>query len=48
MFTEEITSIVLDVGSLQLRGGYSGEDTPRVQIPSQVGVSKQQSEDFQQ
>ena len=38
MFTEDITSIVLDMGSLTLRGGYSGEDTPRLVMSSQVGM----------
>lgn len=38
MFTEDITAIVVDPGSLTLRAGYSGEDAPRYVLPSQVGV----------
>jgi actin-related protein len=29
MFTEDITAIVMDLGSLTIRTGYSGEDTPK-------------------
>ena len=38
MFTEDITAIVIDVGSLTVRAGYSGEDTPKIVMPSQLGV----------
>ena len=38
MFTEDITAIVIDVGSLTVRAGYSGEDTPKIVMPSQWGV----------
>ncbi|KRX08954.1 hypothetical protein PPERSA_08157 [Pseudocohnilembus persalinus] len=38
MFTEDITAIVVDPGSLNLRAGYSGEDNPRIVSPSQVGI----------
>lgn len=34
MFTEDITAIVVDIGSLTARAGYSGEDTPRVVMSS--------------
>jgi len=34
MFTEDITAIVVDPGSLTIRAGYSGEDTPRMVMPS--------------
>ena len=37
MFTEDITAIVLDTGSLQFKSGYSGEDTPRVVMNSYYG-----------
>lgn len=37
MFTEDITAIVVDPGSLSIRAGYSGEDAPRLVMPSQVG-----------
>lgn len=29
---------MLDIGSHQIRGGYSGEDTPRMNTHSAVGV----------
>ncbi|EAR89738.2 actin (macronuclear) [Tetrahymena thermophila SB210] len=41
MFTEDITAIVVDPGSLSIRAGYSGEDTPRLVMPSQVGVREE-------
>lgn len=37
MFTEDITSIVIDPGSLNVRSGYSGEDNPRMVCTSYVG-----------
>ena len=37
MFTEDITSIVIDPGSLYFKSGYSGEDTPRVLCSSKFG-----------
>lgn len=37
MFTEDITAIVLDTGSLQFKSGYSGEDTPRIVMNSYYG-----------
>eukprot|EP01017_Pseudomicrothorax_dubius_P030902 TRINITY_DN388_c0_g6_i1.p1 TRINITY_DN388_c0_g6~~TRINITY_DN388_c0_g6_i1.p1 ORF type:complete len:406 (-),score=63.81 TRINITY_DN388_c0_g6_i1:36-1253(-) len=38
MYSEEITGLVIDLGSETTRGGYSGEDVPQVYIPSSVGV----------
>jgi len=32
MFTEDITAIVVDLGSQLVRAGYSGEDTPRIVV----------------
>ena len=29
MYSDEITGIVLDIGSSSCRAGYSGEDTPK-------------------
>jgi len=37
MLTEDITSVVVDIGSLNARAGYSGEDTPRIVMSSRVG-----------
>lgn len=35
---DDVSSIVFDIGSFNVRAGYSGEDCPRIVIPSQVGV----------
>jgi len=37
MFTEDITAIVIDTGSLSIRSGYSGEDTPHFVNSSLIG-----------
>lgn len=36
---DEITSLVIDIGSKYLRIGYSGNDRPSIVVPSWVGVS---------
>ena len=33
---------MLDIGSYHIRGGYSGEDTPRMSTPSLVGTIEQE------
>jgi actin-like protein 6A len=35
---DDVSSVVFDIGNFEMRAGYSGEDTPRSVIPSQVGV----------
>mmetsp|Transcript_33924 Transcript_33924/g.59133 ORF Transcript_33924/g.59133 Transcript_33924/m.59133 type:complete len:418 (+) Transcript_33924:44-1297(+) len=35
---DEVSGIVLDIGSFTTRAGYAGEDSPKVVIPSLVGV----------
>lgn len=35
---DDVSSIVFDIGSFNIRAGYSGEDCPRIVIPSQVGL----------
>jgi len=35
---DDVSSVVLDIGSYQTRAGYSGEDCPRSILPSVVGV----------
>jgi len=35
---DEVSAIVLDVGSHTCKGGYAGEDTPKAVFPSSVGV----------
>ena len=37
MFTDDITSIVVDCGSHHIRAGFSGEDTPKYFNESKVG-----------
>lgn len=41
MFTEDITAIVVDPGSLSMRAGYSGEENPRIVCPSQIAIREQ-------
>ena len=38
MYSEEITGIVLDIGSSSIRAGYSGDDTPKYVIASKSMV----------
>eukprot|EP00743_Colponemidia_sp_Colp-15_P003099 GILK01003349.1.p1 GENE.GILK01003349.1~~GILK01003349.1.p1 ORF type:complete len:426 (-),score=47.17 GILK01003349.1:181-1458(-) len=40
---DEVSAIVLDVGSATTRAGYAGEDTPKAVFPSCVGVFDQGS-----
>ena len=35
---DDVSSVVLDIGSFNVRAGYSGEDCPRSILPSYVGV----------
>ncbi|CDS35954.1 actin 6a [Echinococcus multilocularis] len=35
--SDEVGAIVLDLGSHTLRGGFAGEDTPKIDMPSYVG-----------
>lgn len=35
---DDVSSVVFDIGSYNIRTGYSGEDCPRSVIPSNVGV----------
>ena len=42
---DDVSSVVFDIGSYQVRSGYSGEDVPRSVLPSVVGV---QATDAQQ
>ena len=38
MFQQDLSSIVVDVGSLTTKAGFSGEDTPKYLLPSFVGT----------
>ena len=35
---DDVSSVVFDIGSFQVKSGYSGEDVPRCVLPSYVGV----------
>nr|CUU98560.1 hypothetical transcript [Hymenolepis microstoma] len=35
--SDEVGAIVLDLGSHTLRGGFAGEDTPKIDMPSSIG-----------
>lgn len=35
---DDVSSVVFDIGSYQVRSGYSGEDVPRCVVPSYIGV----------
>jgi len=37
---DEVGALVFDVGHWSFRAGYAGEDTPKADIPSSVGVSE--------
>ena len=37
MLSDEVISVVFDVGSLFVRAGFSGEDAPRYHSTSKVG-----------
>jgi len=39
MYGDEISAIVVDVGSTNTKAGYAGEDSPKAVIPSAVGAS---------
>ena len=41
---DDVSSIVLDIGSFNLWAGYSGEDMPRIVIPSHVGYISSKSD----
>ena len=37
MYSQDLSSVVLDLGSLNLRAGYAGQDAPVHVLPSWVG-----------
>jgi actin-like protein 6B len=41
LFVDEVGALVFDIGHYALRAGYAGEDSPKAQIPSVVGVLEQ-------
>lgn len=38
LFVDEVGALVFDIGHNTLRAGYAGEDSPKVDIPTTVGV----------
>ncbi|KAG1662258.1 Actin-like protein 6A [Nymphon striatum] len=43
LFSDEVGALVFDAGHYSFRVGYAGEDTPKAEIPSIVGVSQSTS-----
>ena len=41
VLVDEVGALVFDIGHYALRAGYAGEDSPKAQIPSVVGVLEQ-------
>ncbi len=35
---DEVGALVFDIGHYSFRGGYAGEDSPKTDIPTMVGV----------
>ena len=44
MYSQDLSSVVLDLGSLSIRAGYAGQDTPCHVLPSWVGLVDSQME----
>ena len=42
---DDVSSVVFDIGSFNVRSGYSGEDVPRCVVPSLVGVCPDNSKE---
>lgn len=40
--TDEVSALVVDIGTSSLRAGYAGDDTPKVVIPTSYGYHKVQ------
>ena len=38
VIVDEVGALVFDIGHYSLRAGYAGEDSPKAEIPSMVGV----------
>ncbi|XP_065844421.1 actin-like protein 6A [Oscarella lobularis] len=41
---DEVGALVFDFGSFSTRAGYAGEDTPKVDFPSSIGILQAQSQ----
>lgn len=38
--SDEVSALVLDIGSSTIRAGYAGDDTPKAVIPTQYGYKQ--------
>lgn len=38
---DEVGALVFDIGNYSIRAGYAGEDSPKAEIPSMIGVSEE-------
>lgn len=38
MISDEVGALVMDFGSYSVRAGYAGEDSPKVEFPSTIGM----------
>ena len=41
LFLDEVGALIFDIGHYALRAGYAGEDCPKFEVPSVVGVLEQ-------
>ena len=47
VYADEVSALVVDIGSSSLRAGYAGDDTPKAIIPTSYGYHiTPQEEDF--
>lgn len=41
VFADEISALVLDIGTSSIRAGYAGDDTPKAIIPTSYGYTEE-------
>lgn len=42
---DEVSALVLDIGSSTIRAGYAGDDTPKTVFPTTYGYAQQVTQD---
>lgn len=42
--TDEVSALVLDIGTSSIRAGYAGDDTPKAIIPTSYGYTEETSD----
>lgn len=42
---DEVSALVLDIGTSSIRAGYAGDDTPKAIIPTSYGYTEEPSDD---